>query len=227
MKSLLTRIVLIILLGIGGGLALRAVRKGPDVVLREVSNVIGSKEQAPPTEPSFESIPGHSAAQLSADKPEGWLTEFSLTERNGETVTTKDLLGKPYVVSFFFSTCPSVCVMQNQHVQQLQEAFKGQPVRFVSISVDPETDQPEVLREYAKRFGADDSQWLFLTGDLTHIRRVAGEIYSLPAEKQGHSEKLVLVNHQGEIVDRFSWRDARQFEKLKEAIKDDMAEVQP
>lgn len=150
---------------------------------------------------------------------EAWLSRFELTERSGETVSSEDLLGQPYVVSFFFTTCPSVCPQQNQKVKQLQERFEGKGVRFLSISVDPEKDTPEVLREYAARFGADQEQWLFLTGDLTYIRRIGGEIFQQPVDKGFHTEKFVLVDAKGKIEGFYSWPESKQFEKLQTAIE--------
>ncbi len=151
---------------------------------------------------------------------EEWLSRFELIERNGELVKSEQLLGQPYVVSFFFSTCPSICVQQNQKLKELQEAFKGEGVRFVAISVDPETDTPEVLTEYAARFGADAEQWLFMTGDLTYIRRIGGEIFKQPVNKQFHTERFVLVDPEGKIEGFYNWPDKPQFKKLQEKIRE-------
>ncbi|WP_182868427.1 SCO family protein [Rhodopirellula sp. JC639] len=151
---------------------------------------------------------------------EAWLSRFELTERSGELVKSEDLLGQPYVVSFFFTTCPSVCPQQNQKIKQLQDRFEGEDVVFLSISVDPEHDTPEVLREYAARFGADEDQWLFLTGDLTYIRRIGGEIFQQPVDKGFHTEKFVLVDKEGKIEGFYSWPESKQFEKLQSAISE-------
>jgi len=151
--------------------------------------------------------------------PEGWMTDFELTERSGESVGSEELKGQPYIVSFFFSTCPSICVQQNQKVQELQKEFSGTGVRFVSISVDPETDTPDILKEYAARFNADPDQWLFMTGDLTYIRRIGGEVFRLAVDEKFHTEKFVLVDAQGAIVGYYSWPEAKQFDKLKQDIR--------
>ena len=149
---------------------------------------------------------------------EAWLSRFTLTERSGKEVSSEMLLGTPYVVSFFYSTCPSICVRQNQKVKELQDEFEGQDVRFVAISVDPETDTPEQLREYAARFGADPQQWLFMTGEMAYISRVGAEVFRLPVDKQFHSERFVLVDAKGQIEGVYSWPEEKQFERLKEAI---------
>ena len=151
---------------------------------------------------------------------EAWLSRFELTERSGRLVNSEDLKGQPYIVSFFFTTCPSVCPRQNQKVKELQERFKGKGVRFLSISVDPANDTPEVMREYAARYGADKDQWLFLTGDLTYIRRIGAEIFQQPIDKGFHTEKFVLVDAEGKIEGFYSWPETLQFEKLQSAIEE-------
>ncbi|MEM6690029.1 MAG: SCO family protein [Planctomycetota bacterium] len=154
----------------------------------------------------------------------GWMTRFELTERSGKTVTSEDLLGKPYLVNFFFTTCPSICVLANQELAKFQEEFTGSDLRILDISVDPETDTPERMREYAARFGADDEQWLFLTSnDLTYIRRIGTEIFQQPVNKQFHREMFVLVDREGMIEGFYSWREPRQMEKLREEIQEMLA----
>lgn len=164
------------------------------------------------------------AADVENDTPtkppedEEWLSRFELIERSGDEVSSEDLKGAPYVVSFFFSTCPSICVQQNQKIQELQKIFKDRGVKFVAISVDPETDTPEVLRDYSARFGADPDQWLFLTGDLDYIRRVGTEIFRQPVNKQFHTERFVLVDGDGKIEGFYNWPEPKQFEKLQQRI---------
>jgi len=213
-------IALILLAGVGIGLLVRSYREqgsadrpGPnDVVFRnggpsiqEDPNALSGIENPDPSHPP---------------EDEEWLSRFELTERNGQLVKSEQLLGQPYVVSFFFSTCPSICVQQNQKLKELQDAFEGEGVKFVAISVDPETDTPEVLTEYAARFGADPEQWLFMTGDLTYIRRVGGEIFRQPVNKQFHTERFVLVDPAGKIEGFYNWPDKPQFEKLQEKIRE-------
>ncbi|MEZ6136154.1 MAG: SCO family protein [Pirellulaceae bacterium] len=149
---------------------------------------------------------------------EKWLSSFDLIERSGESMTSDQLRGQPYVASFFFSLCPTICVQQNERVQQLQEKFAGQPVRFVSISCDPEVDRPEVLAAYAEKFNADKDQWLFFTGDLNYIRRVGAEMYSLPVNRRFHAEKFLLVDSEGQIHGVYEWTDPEQWQALQRDI---------
>ncbi|MDA9934209.1 SCO family protein [Rubripirellula sp.] len=213
-------ITLILLAGVGLGLVIRPYLRqaeveqpGPgDVVFRNDGSDIKDDPDA------LSNIENPDPSHPPDD--EEWLSRFELIERNGELVKSEQLLGQPYVVSFFFSTCPSICVQQNQKLKELQEAFKGEGVRFVAISVDPETDTPEVLTEYAARFGADAEQWLFMTGDLTYIRRIGGEIFRQPVNKQFHTERFVLVDPEGKIEGFYNWPDKPQFKKLQEKIRE-------
>ncbi|TWU59365.1 hypothetical protein Poly51_21530 [Rubripirellula tenax] len=216
MKTL-TNVVMILLIGVGLGLAIRSFRParfggpGPDETVFTNDGPAATDpneiENATPTKPP---------------EDEEWLSRFELTERSGKTIKSEDLAGHPYVVSFFFSTCPSICVQQNQIIKELQDEFEGQGVRFVAISVDPENDTPEKLREYAARFGADEEQWLFMTGDLTYIRRIGAEIFRQPVNKQFHTERFVLVDPKGEIEGFYNWPEKRQLAAMKEQIREMM-----
>jgi protein SCO1/2 len=150
-----------------------------------------------------------------ARKEEGWLKEFELTERSGKLVKSEDLRGEPYIACFFFSTCPGTCTRQSNRMQLLQNKFKGKPIRFVSISVDPEIDTPEVLQAYADKFQADKERWLFLTGPLDYIIKVGTEKFFLGGvEKRGHPDRFCLVNAEGDLVGSYVWLDQTEFDLL-------------
>lgn len=221
-------IALILSLGVGIGLVVRKMRTAtrpaiPGPAIPE-GEVVYTNDDARVANDTL------TAADVSNDEPSkpaedsGWLSEFELTERSGKQVASKDLLGQPYVVSFFFSTCPASCMQQNQTLRGLQDEFEGQGVRFVAISVDPETDTPEVLQEYAARFGADKDQWLFLTGDLTYIRQVGSMVFQTPVDKKFHTDRFVLVDSKGEIEGFYNWPEKRQLEALKKSIQSMLAE---
>lgn len=216
MKTAL-HIALILATGVGLGLAVRSFR-GPTRIGPGPDEMIFSNDNGVIDNVSVRAEDIENASLTKPPEDEAWLSQFELTERSGELVSSDDLKGAPYVVSFFFSTCPSICVQQNQKLQELQKEFEGKGVRFVAISVDPETDTPEVLREYASRFGADDEQWLFLTGDLNYIRRVGSEIFRQPVNKQFHTERFGLVDPEGKIEGFYNWPEPKQLEKLKESI---------
>ena len=134
------------------------------------------------------------------------LPDFSLTDRNGQMVSLRDLNGKVWVADFFYSTCPGPCPMLTSRLSEVQKQLGADDrVRLVSNSADPEKDTPEVLRQYATKFHASD-RWLFLTGSKDAIRDLAQNGFKLPvaempgaAEPITHSTRLVLVDQTGTI----------------------------
>ena len=168
--------------------------------------------------PGHASEPDPEYRRHPADASSKWMTGFTLTERSGKQVHWKDLQGKVTVTSFFFSSCPATCLQQNQKVREIQQAYRGKDVVFLSITCDPEIDTPERLREYADRLRADKAQWLFLTGDLPYIRRVAGELFGVPLDKQTHSELLIVGDKWGNLRDRQHWNKLDEVTKLKQRV---------
>ncbi|WP_153555844.1 SCO family protein [Roseimaritima sediminicola] len=209
-------IVIILLVGLGIGFAIRGLR-GPV----ETAGVDEGPLEVPAGEDFID--PDRPTRLEPPPKPQlepgdDWLQSFEFTERDGSTVSSESLKGQPYVVSFFFTLCPSICVTQNQKLGELQEAFDGQDVKFLSISVDPENDTPEKLREYAARFGADPEQWLFLTADdPIYVQRVGAEVFQVSSNLQ-HTERFILVDAEGEIDGLYHWNEPRSFRRLKKDI---------
>lgn len=140
------------------------------------------------------------------------IADFQLTDQQNRPFRFSDLQGNIVVADFFFTTCKSFCPMMSLELSKLQKELKAsgkwQHVRFMSTSVDPETDTPEALRAYAQRFDADLFRWTFLTGSRDEITRIAREQFLLEASNQKsadtdhlilHSSKFVLIDPQGRI----------------------------
>lgn len=128
---------------------------------------------------------------------------FSLTERSGRQVSASELAGRIWIADFIFTRCAGPCPLMSAGMKKLQDRLKDPDLRFVSFSVDPDYDTPEVLKAYAARFGASD-RWLFLTGPKKEIFRLSREDFLLgAAEDEGeavlHSTRFVLVDGDGAI----------------------------
>ena len=90
---------------------------------------------------------------------------FEFIDQEGQTITNKTYEGKVYVVEFFFSTCPSICPLMNQKMLTIQDSFFGNPeFGIASISITPEIDTPDILKDYAKKNGITHKNWHLLTG---------------------------------------------------------------
>lgn len=170
------------------------------------------------------------ASELPLIKP---VPAFDLLNRDERTVSSSDLLGKPWIADFIFTRCPGVCPIMSQRMQDLASDLPADGVNLVSISVDPEYDTPEVLEHYAQRHEAADN-WLFLTGATEVIHPLIREGFLLAldpspgdfpdAEPILHSNRFVLVDADGLIrgyYDSFSAEDlARLRVDARRLIKD-------
>jgi cytochrome oxidase Cu insertion factor (SCO1/SenC/PrrC family) len=165
--------------------------------------------------------------KLPADSQAEWMDGFTLTERSGREVHWRDLAGKVRVVSFFFSSCPANCLRQNQKIGEIQRAYAGKDVVCVSITCDPDTDSPERLREYAAKLEAPKDQWLFLTGRLIYIRRVASEVFKVALDKQTHTERLIVCDKWGNMRGSFLWNKLDEVAELRLLVDKLLAEMEP
>ena len=134
---------------------------------------------------------------------------FSLTDQNGKTITNKDMLGKVYVVEFFFSTCPTICPVMNRNIRHIDQEINNPNFGVVSISIDPEKDTTDRLKKHADSLGIKNPNWHFLTGDRKYIGKIADEfdIYvgkdESGAESLNHSGMFALVDKKGKLRCRF------------------------
>lgn len=118
----------------------------------------------------------------------GVVPDFTLTERSGKSVSLAGLRGAPWVANFVFTSCAGPCPRISSQMAHMQKADADlEDARFVSFTVDPETDTPAVLREYANKFGASPERWLFLTGGKQHLYSLIRDGFKLAVD-DGHEE---------------------------------------
>jgi protein SCO1/2 len=101
--------------------------------------------------------------------------EFALISQDRVPVKLADYRGKVVAVTFIFTLCADTCPVLTPMMSFVQDqlgADFGKKIAFVSITVDPERDTPEVLKEYAQAFGANLAGWSFVTGSPEAIRDV-------------------------------------------------------
>jgi protein SCO1/2 len=153
---------------------------------------------------------GERTVTASGDTSYFTVPPFRFTDMNGRPFTEKDVAGKVLIVDFFFTHCTSICPKMGIQMQQLQLQMahdsRYKDVLFLSHTVDPEHDTPEVLRAYAARLEADTSRWKFLTGNAPDIYRQGNLGYLLSAgadssaaEQFVHSPQFVLVDKRRHI----------------------------
>jgi len=155
-------------------------------------------------------------ATIDTGRPAGMLPpvlyaapDFALTNQDGAPFTKEDLLGRIWVSNFMFTSCPSVCPMLTERMKVIAgRLVLKDDVHLLSFSVDPETDTPEVLSQYAANYGIDHKQWSFLTGDYKIMQAAIEEGFKIsmggPINRKDlnsvmHGTRFVLGDSEGNI----------------------------
>lgn len=145
---------------------------------------------------------------------------FTLQDTSGEPFDSKQLKGKVWIGSFFFTFCPLECRQLNQEIKNLHDAFKKSDLEFVSITCDPETDTPEVLKDYAIRFGADPKRWHFLTGDFDYIQKIGREVFLQDVREREHRNSALVIDRNGHIRASVDLLDPVKVAELRTMLKE-------
>ncbi len=137
---------------------------------------------------------------------EHYIPDFAFINQHEDTITSHDFIGKIYVANFIFTSCPTICPTMTYNMKYVQNELSVYPnVRFLSHTVDPETDTPERLLNYAKQMKVDLFNWDFVTGEKEKIYMIAKSYFvnvSMDSLAPGgflHSEYLVLVDKEGRV----------------------------
>ena len=152
----------------------------------------------------------------------GSVPDFEFTDSNGETITREDMEGKVWVADFIFTTCTMACPIMTGNMNLIHKSFKDDNnVRIISISVYPEYDTPEVLKEYASRYNANTDRWHFLTGPEESVKNIIKTGFKIGDYEDiiFHSEKFALVDVSGNIRGYYSGMKTEDMSKLKKDIK--------
>jgi protein SCO1/2 len=142
---------------------------------------------------------------------------FSLTERSGRPFGSIDLQNKVWIADFIFTTCPGPCPRMSAQMAILQRALEGkEEVRLVSITVDPQTDTPEVLTKYADHYQAKNGYWYFLTGDMATIHRLARDGFMVGGveDVMMHSTRFILMDRRAQVRGYYDSSDEESLNKL-------------
>lgn len=153
------------------------------------------------------------------------IPSFSFVNQHGETITNSKFDSTIYIADFFFTTCPTICPIMTDQLARVQRELKGEPVRFLSHTVNPEFDTENVLLAYANKKSADLSNWDFVTGKKSKIYRLASD-YLVVANQDTtqeiefvHSDKLVLVDKENRVRGLYDGTDSKSVDQLIEDTK--------
>lgn len=163
------------------------------------------------------------------ENPLHWkVQDFSAINQEGNKLELADLKDQVWIAEFIFTNCTTVCSPMTAHLAALQKrlAEEGLKVTFVTFSVDPERDTPEVLKEFGQKFGSDFSNWQFLTGySRQEIKQLSEEsfksslIFETGTDQVMHGTAIFLVDPTGTIVKRYNGLDSATDEQLIDDVK--------
>ncbi len=165
----------------------------------------------------------------------GQVPAFELVGADGKPFASSELAGRVYVANFFFTQCPSICPTLMHSMAELGTALDEHHVdgvELVSISVDPDQDTPERLREYGAKVGAKAPRWRLLTGTRDPIVDLAEHGFKVPVGEApasganpyeiAHTGKFVLVDQRGRIRGYYErspdWGMQELFERAQQVL---------
>jgi protein SCO1/2 len=157
-------------------------------------------------------------AQEQQSAAEKYFSDVELINQDGQKVRfySDVLKNKVVVINTFFTTCTNICPPLNHNFEKIQDALGdrlGKEAFLVSITVDPETDTPTRLKEYARRFHARPG-WIFLTGKKENIDWALFKLGQYAETKDDHTSIFIIGNESTGL-----WKKAMGLAKAEELIK--------
>ncbi|SHH17287.1 protein SCO1/2 [Virgibacillus chiguensis] len=156
--------------------------------------------------------------------------DFTYTTQDNEKLSLEDLKGNYWIADFIFTNCTTVCLPMTSNLAKLQQKTNeaNMDIQFVSFSVDPEYDTPDVLKEYAKEYQANLDNWTFLTGyDFEKIKEFSIKSFkSMVApppegnDQVTHGTSFFLVNPEGEVIKKYNGVQADSIDTMVNDLKE-------
>lgn len=138
-------------------------------------------------------------SELVVGSPQAERIDLPLTTQHGDTVRffTDVLQGRMVVIHTIYTNCLGSCHLMTRKLAEVRAGLTPETRKrllFVSISIDPERDSPENLREFAKRFDLPQENWLLLTGNKQDIDSVVQQLGYKVTHYREHSSLLLAGN---------------------------------
>ena len=136
--------------------------------------------------------------------------DFLLTNQDSILISNDDMIGKVYVLEFFFTRCPDICIEMNQNMKLLDEEFgDSKDFGIISITIDPNNDTPSILKKYSEALDVKSQNWHFLTGEKDYIYDLANIGFNIFANQNSnfvggfeHQGYFALIDKDGYIRSR-------------------------
>ncbi|MGM8214609.1 SCO family protein [Bacillaceae bacterium W0354] len=152
----------------------------------------------------------------------------TLEDTNERTFQFSELEGKYVFITFFYSSCSTVCIQLEQNMSDvydgLDEEYFEEDLVFLSISFDPDRDTPKVLDNYREYFGSDGDTWrIARINDKEELQNLldAFQVIVIP-DGNGHfthNSAFYLVDPKGKLIDVMDYKKVDQaIKKLEDVI---------
>jgi len=139
------------------------------------------------------------AQDAEIDRAREYFTNLELVNQDGEKVRFFDdvLKDNVVVIDFIFTNCEGACPIMTQKLTVVRDQLIGRfgnPVKFVSLSIDPLRDTPAALKAFADKHGADNDGWIWLTGDPSHLQEIIRRLGQYTDDVESHSTMMLAGN---------------------------------
>jgi protein SCO1 len=162
------------------------------------------------------------------------ITDFSLLNQMGDTISWKKMRGQIVIADFFFTHCPTICPGMTRNMKRLQESINNgervgdrtnEQVHFLSFSIDPERDSVQRLKYWADRFQINPDQWWLLTGNKKTIYNLGINEMKIPVEDGlgvdtnfMHTDHFILLDSNHYVRGYYHGLDSASLARLSEDI---------
>lgn len=143
-------------------------------------------------------LAGH-AQQSEEERARQYFTDTEVIDQNGKKLRfyTDVLKDRVVLISFIFTNCEGACPLVAQKLKQARAlmvpAIKDE-VLYVTLSVDPERDTPQAMKQFAEKQGLDESRWLFLTGKKQNLEFLVKRLGQHTPNIEAHTTLLLAGN---------------------------------
>ncbi|HTU34540.1 MAG TPA: SCO family protein [Candidatus Acidoferrum sp.] len=177
----------------------------------------------------LEAATAHARSRVAPILREGEaVPSFTLIDQNRQQVRSADLRGKVIAMTFIYTRCPlpNFCFRMSNNFGALGRRFAGEMGKnlvLLSVTFDPEHDQPEVLADYAKTWTKDTTGWHFLTGNPADVRKICAEFGVSAWQDEGlltHSLHTIVIDRDGRLAANLEGNEysAQQLGDLVQAV---------
>ncbi len=156
------------------------------------------------------------------------IPDFSYLNQDSVMVKSSEMKGKVWIADFFFSTCPTICPVMTTQMKRLNKMTEdlNEHIQYISFSINPDYDQPSVLRNYIKHHGIEAKNWNFFTGNEEETHQLGVEHFMVHAQSDenspggfAHSPAFVLIDREGVVRGVYVGTETEDVDKLEKDLR--------